>query len=483
MIVLISSLCKPVLRVYNTATRKVEDFKPINENKVGMYVCGLTVYNDMHLGHARTYIAFDVIRRWFEYLGYEVNFVQNHTDIDDKIINRANEEKISSKDLANKYIERTTEDLESLQVLPPTNMPKATDYISEMIEIISDLLAKNNAYVTEPAPGALASDVYFDVMSASDIFGTLTGQKIEDMEAGARVAVDSRKKHPSDFVLWKGTKPDEPNWESPWGLGRPGWHIECSAMSLSHLGKHFDIHGGGIDLRFPHHESEILQSECHTSHSPMANYWLHSGHLTVNKEKMSKSLDNFFLVREVMEKYSAPILRFYLLNGHYRSPIDFSDSNLKESVSAYRRLEGTYNRLLESNSQGFNKPSDLIEAIEICQNDFVSAMNDDFNTREGIAALFQLARVSNNYDFSDLNSEISTDLIHIFEKYGHNVLGLFSNENIDESLEAEIDNMLAEREEARDSKDWAKSDSIRDKLKDMGIEIQDTPDGAKWRRI
>ena len=247
--VLISCPYKLVLRLYNTATRKVEDFKPINENKVGMYVCGLTVYNDMHLGHARTYIAFDVIRRWFEYLGYDVNFVQNHTDIDDKIINRANEEKISSNDLANKYIERTTEDLESLQVLPPTNMPKATDYISEMIEIISDLLAKNNAYVTEPAPGALASDVYFDVMSASDIFGTLTGQKIEDMEAGARVAVDSRKKHPSDFVLWKGTKPDEPNWESPWGLGRPGWHIECSAMSLSHLGKHFDIHGGGIDLR------------------------------------------------------------------------------------------------------------------------------------------------------------------------------------------------------------------------------------------
>ena len=382
-----------MLRVYNTATRKVEDFKPINENKVGMYVCGLTVYNDMHLGHARTYIAFDVIRRWFEYLGYEVNFVQNHTDIDDKIINRANEEKISSKDLANKYIKRTTEDLESLQVLPPTNMPKATDYISEMIEIISDLLAKNNAYVTEPAQGALASDVYFDVMSASDIFGTLTGQKIEDMEAGARVAVDSRKKHPSDFVLWKGTKPDEPNWDSPWGLGRPGWHIECSAMSLSHLGKHFDIHGGGIDLRFPHHESEILQSECHTSHSPMANYWLHSGHLTVNREKMSKSLDNFFLVREVMEKYSAPILRFYLLNGHYRSPIDFSDSNLKESVSAYRRLEGTYNRLLESNSKGSDKPSDLIEAIEICQNDFVSAMNDDFNTREGIAALFQCGQI------------------------------------------------------------------------------------------
>jgi len=472
-----------VLRLYNTATRKVEDFKPITENKVGMYVCGLTVYNDMHLGHARTYIAFDVIRRWFEHLGYEVNFVQNHTDIDDKIINRANEEEISSEELANKYISRTTEDLESLQVRSPTHMPKATEHISEMIEIISDLIAKNHAYVAEAAPGALAPDVYFDVMSASENFGTLTGQKIEDMEAGARVAIDPRKRHPSDFVLWKGAKPDEPNWDSPWGVGRPGWHIECSAMSLRHLGKHFDIHGGGIDLRFPHHESEILQSECHTSHTPMANYWLHSGHLTVNKEKMSKSLDNFFLVREVMEEYSAPILRFYLLNGHYRSPIDFSDSNLKESMSAYRRLEGTYNRLVESESKGDNKPSELLDAIEICEKDFASAMNDDFNTREGIAALFQLARISNNYEFSELDSKISKDLIEVFEKYGHNVLGLFSHETIDDSLESEIENMLFERAKARESKDWVKSDSIRDKLKNMGIEIQDTPDGAKWRRI
>ncbi len=472
-----------MLRLYNTATRKVEEFKPINKNKVGMYVCGLTVYNDMHLGHARTYIAFDVIRRWFEYVGYEVNFVQNHTDIDDKIINRANEEKISSKDLANKYIDRTTEDLESLQVRSPTNMPKATDYISEMIEIISDLITKKNAYVTEPAPGALAPDVYFDVMSASDIFGTLTGQKIKDMEAGARVAVDSRKKHPSDFVLWKGTKPDEPNWESPWGLGRPGWHIECSAMSLSHLGKQFDIHGGGIDLRFPHHESEILQSECHTKHSPMANYWLHSGHLTVNKEKMSKSLDNFFLVRDVMKKYSAPILRFYLLNGHYRSPIDFSDSNLEESMSAYRRLEGTFTRLLEVKSKGTTKPVEILKAIEVCRKDFTEAMNDDFNTREAISSLFQLARISNNYDISEFDLELTKDLVDVFQIFGHNVLGLFSTESVDESLKSQIESLLSERVTARKSKDWSKADSIRDKLDSMGIEIQDTPDGTKWRRI
>ena len=472
-----------MLRLYNTATRRVEDFKPINKNKVGMYVCGLTVYNDMHLGHARTYIAFDVIRRWFEHLGYEVTFVQNHTDIDDKIIKRANEEKISSKDIANKYIERTTEDLEALQVQASTYMPKATDYITEMIEIISDLIAKNHAYVTEPAPGALASDVYFDVISASDIFGTLTGQKIEDMEAGARVAVDSRKKHSSDFVLWKGAKPNEPNWDSPWGLGRPGWHIECSAMSLSHLGKHFDIHGGGIDLRFPHHESEILQSECHTEHSPMANYWLHSGHLTVNKEKMSKSLDNFFLVREVIKEYSAPILRFYLLNGHYRSPIDFSDANLQESMFAYRRLEGTYIRLVESGSQGSSKPSELLDAIVTCRENFVSAMNDDFNTREGIAALFQLARISNNYDLSEIDSELIKKVVDVFETYGHKVLGLFSIESADNFLEPEIETLILARDSARKSKDWSKSDSIRDKLKSLGIEIEDTPNGTKWRRI
>ena len=246
-----------MLRLYNTATRKVEEFKPINANKVGMYVCGLTVYNDMHLGHARTYVSFDVIRRWLEYSGYEVTFVQNHTDIDDKIIQKANEEGIPTKEIASRYIERTTEDLERLQVRPPTFMPKATDFIKEMIEIISSLIEKNHAYVVEPAAGALSSDVYFDVSSSSDTFGTLTGQKIEDMEAGSRVEIDSRKRHPSDFVLWKGAKPNEPSWDSPWGIGRPGWHIECSAMSLGHLGDNFDIHGGGVDLKFPHHESEL----------------------------------------------------------------------------------------------------------------------------------------------------------------------------------------------------------------------------------
>ena len=472
-----------MLRVYNTATRKVEDFKSIEDNKVGMYVCGLTVYNDMHLGHARTYVAFDVIRRWLEYIGYEVNFIQNHTDIDDKIIKRANEEGVEFEDITKKYIERTQEDLAKLQVKPPTIMPKATDYIEEMVTVISDLIEKGNAYVTEPVEGALAPDVYFNVISASNKFGTLTGQRLEDMRAGSRVAVDYRKKHPADFVLWKGAKKGEPSWDSPWGKGRPGWHIECSAMSLKHLGEHFDIHGGGIDLKFPHHESEVLQTECHTEHSPMVNYWLHSGHLTINNEKMSKSLDNFFLVRDVMKEYSAPVLRFYLLNGHYRSPIDFSDLNLDESVSAYKRLEGVYNRSEHNTKCGDQSPYELVEAIGSCRLDFSKAMNDDFNTREALAVLFQFSRIVNGYDLDALTEKLQFEILDIFSTLGGEVLGIFSKNKIDSEFVSRVESLINQRNEARASKDWDKSDSIRDKLSALGVEVQDTSDSTTWKLI
>ena len=469
--------------MYNTATRKVEAFKSIEEKKVGMYVCGLTVYNDMHLGHARTYIAFDVIRRWLEYLDYEVNFVQNHTDIDDKIIKRANQEGIEFKELTKKYIERTQKDLAKLQVNVPTIMPKATDHIEEMIYIISDLIEKNNAYIVEPAEGALAPDVYFNVISASDKFGTLTGQKLEDMRAGSRVAVDIRKKHPADFVLWKGAKKGEPSWDSPWGKGRPGWHIECSAMSLKYLGQHFDIHGGGIDLKFPHHESEVLQTECHTVYSPMANYWLHSGHLTINNEKMSKSLDNFFLVRDVMKEYSASVLRFYLLNGHYRSPIDFSDSNLDESVSAYKRLEGVFNRLKSITKSGNQSPDELIQALDSCYLDFTKAMNDDFNTREALAVLFQFSRLVNSHDLERLTDDLQSNIMKLFNIFGGKVLGLFTTKEVGSEFQAKIEELIIQRNEARASKDWNKSDSIRDDLIALGVEIQDTSDGTTWNLI
>jgi len=469
--------------MYNTAKRKVEDFKSIEENKVGMYVCGLTVYNDMHLGHARTYIAFDVIRRWLEFSGYEVNFVQNHTDIDDKIIKKANQENVSFEEITNKYIKRTQEDLDKLQVKAPTFMPKATDYISEMIVIIENLIEKGNAYVTEPAEGALAPDVYFSVHSASDKFGTLTGQKLEEMRAGSRVAVDERKQHPADFVLWKGAKEGEPTWDSPWGKGRPGWHIECSAMSLKYLGEHFDIHGGGIDLKFPHHESEVLQTECHTNHSPMANYWLHSGHLTINNEKMSKSLDNFFLVRDVMKEYSAPVLRFYLLNGHYRSPIDFSDSNLAESHSAYKRLEGVYNRLESVSKSGEQEPEELVSKINKCNLEFLEAMNDDFNTREAIAILFQFSRFVNGFELELLAKSLQEKILDLFSRLGGDVLGLFTRVEIDSDFEAKIESLIAQRNNARAAKDWNKSDSIRDKLTSLGVEIEDTSEGTIWKLI
>ena len=469
--------------MYNTAKRKVEDFKSIEENKVGMYVCGLTVYNDMHLGHARTYIAFDVIRRWLEFSGYEVNFVQNHTDIDDKIIKKANQENVSFEDITNKYIKRTQEDLDKLQVKAPTFMPKATDYISEMIVIIENLIEKGNAYVTEPAEGALAPDVYFSVHSASDKFGTLTGQKLEEMRAGSRVAVDERKQHPADFVLWKGAKEGEPTWDSPWGKGRPGWHIECSAMSLKYLGEHFDIHGGGIDLKFPHHESEVLQTECHTNHSPMANYWLHSGHLTINNEKMSKSLDNFFLVRDVMKEYSAPVLRFYLLNGHYRSPIDFSDSNLAESHSAYKRLEGVYNRLESVSKSGEQEPEELVSKINKCNLEFSEAMNDDFNTREAMAILFQFSRFVNGFELELLTKALQEKILDLFSQLGGEVLGLFSKIKIDSDFEAKIESLIVQRNNARSDKDWEKSDLIRDELKSIGVEIEDTSEGTIWKLI
>ena len=469
--------------MYNTAKRKVEDFKSIEENKVGMYVCGLTVYNDMHLGHARTYIAFDVIRRWLEFSGYEVNFVQNHTDIDDKIIKKANQENVSFEEITNKYIKRTQEDLDKLQVKAPTFMPKATDYISEMIVIIENLIEKGNAYVTEPAEGALAPDVYFSVHSASDKFGTLTGQKLEEMRAGSRVAVDERKQHPADFVLWKGAKEGEPTWDSPWGKGRPGWHIECSAMSLKYLGEHFDIHGGGIDLKFPHHESEVLQTECHTNHSPMANYWLHSGHLTINNEKMSKSLDNFFLVRDVMKEYSAPVLRFYLLNGHYRSPINFSDSNLAESHSAYKRLEGVYNRLESVSKSGEQEPEELVSKINKCNLEFLEAMNDDFNTREAMAILFQFSRFVNGFELELLAKSLQEKILDLFSRLGGDVLGLFTRAEIDSDFEAKIESLIVQRNNARSDKDWEKSDLIRDELKSIGVEIEDTSEGTIWKLI
>jgi cysteinyl-tRNA synthetase len=472
-----------VLKVYNSASRTLEEFAPREPGKVRMYVCGLTVYNDMHLGHARSYVAFDAIRRWLEHSGYAVEHVQNHTDIDDKIIARAAEEGVAPAELADRYIVRTTADLAALGVRPPHQMPRATDYVEQMVAVIADLLAKEHAYVAEPAEGALAPDVYFDIPSAREQFGTLTGQSLEELEAGARVAVDPRKHNPADFALWKGAREGEPSWESPWGAGRPGWHIECSAMSLALLGPQFDIHGGGSDLKFPHHESEILQTECHTGKHPMVRYWLHTGFLTIDKEKMSKSLDNFFLVRDVLQHSSAEVVRFYLLNGHYRSPIDFSDAALDEAASAHDRLAATLHRYRAASSASGDAPKALYAAVATARADFTTAMDDDFNTREALAALFGLAREANRHEPGTLDLELRDVVITTFEELGGEVLGLFAPREAAGPSDAEIEALLEQREAARAAKEWAEADRIRDELAEQGVEVQDTPDGVRWRRV
>ena len=471
-----------MLKVYNSASRTLEEFAPREPGKVRMYVCGLTVYNDMHLGHARSYVAFDAIRCWLEHSGYAVEHVQNHTDIDDKIIARAAEEGVTPAELADRYIARTTTDLAALGVRPPHQMPRATDYVEQMIALVADLLAKGHAYVAKPAEGALAPDVYFDVPSASEQFGTLTGQSLDELEAGARVAVDPRKRNPADFALWKGAREGEPSWESPWGAGRPGWHIECSAMSLALLGPQFDIHGGGSDLKFPHHESEILQTECHTGKHPMVRYWLHTGFLTIDKEKMSKSLDNFFLVRDVLQHSSAEVVRFYLLNAHYRSPIDFSDAALDEAASAHDRLAATLHRYRAA-SGGDGQPEALHDAVTTARADFTTAMDDDFNTREALAALYGLAREANRHEPGTLKSKLRDAVVSTFEELGGGVLGLFAPRDTVGLSDAEIEALLAQREAARAAKEWAEADRIRDELAEQGVEVQDTPDGVRWRRV
>ena len=488
-----------MLKVHNSASRKLEEFAPREPGRVRMYVCGLTVYNDMHLGHARSYVAFDAMRRWLEHSGYAVEHVQNHTDVDDKIIARAVEEGIAPADLAERYIERTSADLGALGVRPPHQMPRATDYVEQMVALVADLLAKGHAYVAPAAEGALAPDVYFDVPSASEQFGTLTGQSLEELEAGARVAVDPRKRNPADFALWKGAREGEPSWESPWGAGRPGWHIECSAMSLALLGPQFDIHGGGSDLKFPHHESEILQTECHTGKHPMVRYWLHTGFLTIDKEKMSKSLDNFFLVRDVLQHSSAEVVRFYLLNGHYRSPIDFSDAALDEAAAAHDRLAATLHRYRAASPQGAaagaagdaavaaptgdGQPEALRDAVATARADFTTAMDDDFNTREALAALFGLAREANRHAPESLAPELRDAVVSTFEELGGEVLGLFAPREAAGPSDAEIKALLAQREAARAAQEWAEADRIRDELAEQGVEVQDTPDGARWRRV
>ena len=460
-----------MLQIYNSLTNKKETFKPLVDGEVKLYVCGMTVYDYCHLGHARVLVAFDVVYRFLQARGYNVNYVRNITDIDDKIIARANERGEDFLALTTRFIDAMHEDEKALGVLSPTHEPKATDNIPQIIAMIETLIEKGNAY--QGGNG----DVYFDVSSFPE-YGKLSGRKVEDLRAGERVAVDNAKKDPLDFVLWKPAKPEEPQWDSPWGAGRPGWHIECSAMSMDLLGNNFDIHGGGHDLQFPHHENEIAQSESCTGEQ-FANFWMHNGFIRIDDEKMSKSLGNFFTIRDVLESYSPEAVRYFLLSSHYRSPLNYSTESLDGAIAGLDRLYNTLRGLPEAEATRWSEYEDK----------FYAAMDDDFNTAEGLAALFDLARVVNKLDQTE-GSEAAAPLGALLKKLG-GILGLLQldpdawlqRDNSGDGLDAQaIEAKIQERIQAKADKDWAKADGIRDELKAAGVTLEDKGAETIWRR-
>ncbi len=484
------------IRLYNTCTGQKVNFVPRTPGKVDMYVCGPTTYNLIHLGNARPLIVFDTVRRYFVYRGYQVNYVQNFTDIDDKIINRAREEGMDALALADKYIKEYYKDADALGVREATVHPKVSEHMPEIIEMVNGIIKSGYAYVVD-------GDVYFSVSKFNN-YGFLSGRSLEDMQAGARVGVDERKEHPMDFALWKAAKPGEPAWDSPWGQGRPGWHIECSAMANKYLGMGFDIHGGGFDLIFPHHENEIAQSEAFAGCGPFAQYWMHNGFITVNEEKMSKSLGNFFTVREILAKYDPEVVRFYMLSTHYRSPLDFDDTKLemnKKSLARLHNVLAAIDSLLQapvSNDHvaALAEPEKaLAEARVKAENEFQLAMDDDFNTALAIAVLFDLAREVNTFrnalgglgmqNIAGSTRDLLSQVRDTFIALG-GVLGLFeksettgSDDNLTEQL---MDLIMQIRQEARKKKDWPTADAIRDRLGELGIVLEDTPQGVCWKK-
>lgn len=452
-----------MLKLHNTLTRSKQDFKPIQPNKVRMYVCGMTVYDFCHLGHARVMVVFDMVARWLRASGYEVTYVRNITDIDDKIIKRANDNNESIQSLTQRFITAMDEDSAKLGIIRPDIEPRATEHVQGMLDMISKLIEKGFAYQ------ANNGDVFYKVRSFND-YGKLSGKTLDDLRAGERVDVDGHKQDPLDFVLWKSAKQGEPFWESPWGNGRPGWHIECSAMSAELLGEHFDIHGGGQDLQFPHHENEIAQSEA-THGCTMANYWMHNGFVRVDDEKMSKSLGNFFTIREVLEKYDPEVVRFFILRAHYRSPLNYSDKHLDDAKASLTRL---YTAL-----RGVNVPDSDIDWQQPQAAKFKSAMDDDFNTPEAIAILFELA--------NDLNKDKSQQTAALLKQLA-SIVGLLQRDpeafmqGEDLGGELDIDNLITARIAAKKGKDFAEADRIRKVLSDAGIVLEDTAQGTTWRR-
>jgi len=463
------------LTVYNDLTRKKEPFDPIDKGKVRFYVCGPTVYDFFHIGNARPFVLFDVFRRYLESIGYEVTFVQNFTDIDDKMIRRANEMGITVADLAEKFIAEYYEDADALGIKRATVNPRATHEIDEIIKIVSTLIEKGHAY-------EMNGDVYFSVQSFPE-YGKLSKQSIEELQSGARIEVDERKSDPLDFALWKASKPGEPFWESPWGKGRPGWHIECSAMSTKYLGDSIDIHGGGSDLIFPHHENEIAQSEC-ASGCQFVKYWLHNAYIMIDKEKMSKSLGNFMTVRDIRKKYNPLVLRFFLLSAHYRSPINFTKDALDQAQSALERINNCYADLkfAVENRKPCGRDSALAEAVEKASLGYREAMDDDFNTAGALGCVFDVVRAVNvHLTENEGFCEEGIKAARVFLEKVNSVFGFFSEEK-SEGSDEEIEALLAERTEARKNKNFKRSDEIRDMLAAKGIIIEDTPQGTRWKR-
>ena len=464
------------MQIYNSMTRKKEEFKPIHEGKVGIYACGPTVYNYFHIGNARPFIIFDVLRRYLEYRGYEVTFVQNFTDIDDKMIRKANEEGVTVKEIADRYIQEYFVDAKALGIRPATVHPRATEHMPQIIAMIQKLMDNGLAYESK-------GDVYFRVR-AFPAYGRLCGQNLEDLESGARVSVDELKEDPLDFALWKAQKPGEPAWESPWGMGRPGWHIECSAMSTTYLGDTFDIHGGGKDLLFPHHENEIAQATGATG-KPFVHYWMHNGFLNIDNRKMSKSLGNFRTVREISEQYDLQVLRFFMLNAHYRSPLNFSADLMEAAKNALERITDAAANLKDrKNAAQTESATDAEKELLTQSQEFVKkfeeAMDDDFNTADALAAIFELVKFANTNVSEESSAEFAGSLLDTVVKLC-DVLGLKAVKK-EEILDKEIEDLIAERQEARKAKNFARADEIRDELLAKGIILKDTREGVKWKR-
>ena len=464
------------MKIYNTLTRRKEDFVPIEEGKVKIYVCGPTVYNYIHIGNARPMVVFDTLRKFLLYMGYDVKYVQNYTDVDDKIINKAREEGVDAPTVSKKFIEEYVKDAHALGVKDADVHPKVSEHIPEIKTFVETLINKGYAYEAD-------GDVYFSTRKFPE-YGKLSGQNIDDLEAGARIAIGEVKEDPLDFALWKARKAeDEIAWDSNWGLGRPGWHIECSAMAKKHLGETIDIHAGGEDLQFPHHENEIAQSEC-CNGVPFARYWMHNGFITIDKEKMAKSKGNFFTVRDVLQEYTGEEIRFFLLSGHYRGPIDFSKDHMNQARAGLERIANckTDLKFMIANGEDSamsDEEKETLSGLEKYKEEFITAMEDDLNTADAISAIFEMVTAINTGLRGGASKEFSKNALAKLMELA-DVLGILQDaEEGEEDISDDIKALVQERQEARKAKDFAKADEIRDKLKEMGITLKDTPQGVQ----